>query len=138
MRSAKKAAPPLARGRCYFLSSVTNGLFDTVAAALRNRFEVFNDTPSAVAFRWKQRLGNGPDFRLEPSDFAALKRQTGAIEYGNMRRDPRDFKSVVVLTFDDVDEVLDETNGLIEAQQVIQSIARGSTFNAWNKWGARE
>jgi len=124
--SKKKGTPALSRTRCYFLSTQP---FEKVSARLRKRFEVFDDLASSIGFRWRHAFGAGPDFRLEPSDVASLARQAK----GPSARAVDGFVAVFVLTFDDLDAVLDEANGLIEAQATIQAVTRGPRFNAWNK-----
>lgn len=130
---AKKAPTRLAKGRCYFLSSQVESLFDDVGTAIRGRFEVVSEAPGALRFRWRHKLGCGPEFLLEPCDLATLKRQARVQQMRSLAQDPRGLKGVLVLSFDDVPAVLDETNSLIEAQALIQAVARGPMFLAWNK-----
>ena len=128
----KAALPPAPKERVYF-PAVAADAFERACSAVTKRFEVFATTADSVSFRWRHAHGVGPDFRLERATPAEAKRvmrpgQRGAIA----RREPK-LMSFLALAFDDLDAVLDETNGLIEAQHVITTATGGPMFLAWNK-----
>lgn len=146
-RAKKRAATrkaPLPRTRVYFWSPLGDKAFATAVKAIKKRFEVFDESADSIAFRWRHtnalrdpRRGKteaGPDFRLAPSNLADVKRATvNHQRYRKLREDPRGFDAYVVLSFDDLDEVLDEANGLIEAQAVIGRAVKGPMVLAWNR-----
>lgn len=137
-RAKKRAATrkaPLPRTRVYFWSPLGDKAFATAVKAIKKRFEVFDESAESVAFRWRHtKTEAGPDFRLAPSNLADVKRATvNHQRYRKLREDPRGFDAYVVLSFDDLDEVLDEANGLIEAQAVIGRAVKGPMVLAWNR-----
>jgi hypothetical protein len=72
-------------------------------------------------------------FRLMPSDRAAAKRSMRAWQRSAIARHEPPFVAFLALSFDSLDEVLDEANGLIEAQHVVTTATRGPMFLTWNK-----
>jgi hypothetical protein len=127
--AARAKSTPLPKTRCYVLSEL-EPLYPKLASAIRARFAVEDEQLSAIEFRWKHRMGHGPLFRVEPSSRAEVRRAMGGGRYSY--RDAKRFASFAFLSFSDLDEVLDETNGLIEAQRVLANAAKGPLYNAWN------
>jgi hypothetical protein len=108
--------------------------FEKARRAVEGRFEVFASTPDSVSFRWRHAPGiAGPDFRLDASDRASTTRSMRAWQRRAIAKHAPPFASFLALSFDDLDRVLDEANGLIEAQSVIGRTCRGPMFLAWNK-----
>ena len=130
-QQAKRTPPP--RERCYFPATQPDG-FERAAKAVKKRFEVFAEKPTSVSFRWRHtRTNAGPDFRLERTERADVLRVMRAWQKHKIRTHTPPFVAFLALVFDDLDEVLDEANGLIEAQHVIANATGGPMFNAWNK-----
>lgn len=137
-RAKKRAAnrtPSLPRTRVYFWSPLGDAAFPAAVKAIKKKFEVFDESADSIAFRWRHtKTDAGPDFRLAPSNLADVKRATFKHQnYRRLRQDPRGFDAYVVLSFDDLDQVLDEANGLIEAQAVVGRAVKGPMVLAWNR-----
>jgi hypothetical protein len=130
--AARPKNPPAPKERVYF-PSVAPDAFERARRAIEKRFEVFASGPESISFRWRHTVGAGPDFTLTPTDRATATR---LMRSGQRRalaqRTPR-FESFVALAFEDLETVLDEINGLIEAQGVVSGATGGPMFNAWNK-----
>lgn len=123
---AKKAAPrkkptPVPRNRVYFFSPHADGL-ERAQAAMKKRFTVKGDS-----FRWNK----GPEFRLEEVKRADAVKRTRPWQRRWLAK--VETASVLCLSFDDLDGVLDEANTLIEAQVLISKVADAPRFLAWNK-----
>jgi hypothetical protein len=134
-RAAQKRAqrPPPPRERCYF-PSIHADAFERAATAVTKRFEVFATKPDAVSFRWRHTpTSAGPDFRLERAERDEVVRVMRVWQKRKLRTHEPPFVTFLVIAFADLAEVLDEINGLIEAQHVVSKATGGPMFNAWNK-----
>ena len=135
-RAAKKRAlrPPMPpRERCYF-PAVSADAFDTAAKAIKKRFEVIDEKAGSVAFRWRHtRMHAGPEFRLMRVERDEVRRVMRASQRRKVNQHTPPFVTYLALAFKNLDEVLDEANGLIEAQHVIGKATRGPMFLSWNK-----
>jgi hypothetical protein len=122
LREAKKREEQL----CFFPLAEGAGAFAAVLDAVTKSFDVVKKTKASCSFRWVYTPKDAsPTFALRlgtPAEFkAALPKQRGRVA-----------TAYAVLTFHDLFEVLDDANGLIEAQSVIQRVTKGPFFNAWN------
>jgi hypothetical protein len=134
-RAAVKASPanlPLPLERCLF-PTARRDASKAARAALGRRFEVVAKDQQSLTFRWRHtRTSAGPDFRLEAMDLATLDRYLGAARKRKLARSMPKRVGCLAIAFEDLDVVLDEMNGLIEAQAVIMKVTRGPAFLPWN------
>lgn len=114
------------RNRCLFPLSKTTTI-DDVRAAVEARFDVTQRAKKTLAFRWRTKLKRtGPTLRLEELDVEELRKLV------TPKRAVANATACAVLSFDDLDEVLDEANTLIEAQATIHEVTKRPYFLVWN------
>ncbi len=134
----RAVAPPSPRvvpatgGECFFASRHTDA-FERACTALGERFEVTPETPARVRVRWSPPVEDAVEFWLDRTDRAAMTRRMRAGQRSVLARARPRFDTFLVLSFDDLATVLDEANGLIEAQATIMKAAEAPKFNVWNK-----
>jgi hypothetical protein len=112
--------------RCLFPYSKKT-TFEDIRNAVSKRFMVLERTNERLAFRWSP-VGDAsrPTFYLSEctlDDFAESVRATVI---------RRTSTGCAALSFDHLEEVLDEANGLIESQCLIQSVTKRPYFLVWN------
>lgn len=114
------------RNRCLFPLSKSTTMND-IREAIAARFHVVETKKSVLTFRWRTKLKrSGPTLRLAELDVAELRRLV------KPKRAVESATGCAVLSFDDLDEVLDEANSLIEAQATIHDVTKRAFFNVWN------
>jgi hypothetical protein len=127
----KVAREPLPPGRCFFPVE-DREILTKVRAKIEKHFEVTAKTDTAISFRWRRRVG-GPDFRLQLGERKEAIRRMKPTDREKMEAHVPKFTGFLVLLFDNVDEVVNESNDLIEAQLTIGKVTKGPMFNAWNR-----
>lgn len=127
------AKEPLPAGRCFF-PIVDRDVLAKVRARIEKRFEVTQKTETAIFFRSRLHL-EPPDriFRVHLGERKEAIRRMKPHDQRAMDAHVPKFTAFLVLLFDNVHEIVNESDTLIDAQLTVASVTKGPMFNAWNR-----
>jgi hypothetical protein len=128
---------PVDKQQCFFPSKLEGDLLVAVRVVLAKAFRVTSKAGKLTFYKeYKQANANSPTFHLRAFPLADIPATTGM-------RGPRatrwkrqlvsDYRSCVALSFDDFEEVINEINGLIFAQEAICKATRAPVILGWNR-----